>query len=267
MKLLDLFAGIGGFSLAAHWMGWETVAFVEKDEFCQKVLRKNFGENIEIHNDITKFSGKPFRGRVDIVTGGFPCQPFSASGLKKGASDERALWREMFRVIEEARPAWIIGENVTGIIPMELDNVLADLEGAGYETQAVIIPACATGAEHRRDRLWIIGNAEGRGFLPQPVHDRASSQIDVSKRIEFVSQVSLFEIWNRPDAGTDGESDGLPDKLDKPERKPDARYEPRTDSEFRIKALGNSIVPQVAYEIFKAIEASERTSESEKLVT
>lgn len=116
MKVLDLFAGIGGFSLAAHWMGWETVAFVECDKFCQKVLRKNFGQDIEIHDDITTFSGKPFRGRVDIVTGGFPCQPYSSAGARKGTEDERHLWPEMLRVIIEVQPRFIVGENVLGLV-------------------------------------------------------------------------------------------------------------------------------------------------------
>lgn len=108
MRLLDLFAGIGGFSLAAHWMGWETAAFVEKETFCQKVLRKNFGQGIEIHDDIFEFSGRPFRGAVDIITGGFPCQPFSAAGKRKGRNDERHLFPEMLRVISEVKPRWVV---------------------------------------------------------------------------------------------------------------------------------------------------------------
>ena len=102
MKVLDLFAGIGGFSLAAHWMGWQTVAFVEKEPFCHKVLRKNFGQEIEIHDDIFNFDGRSLRGAVDIITGGFPCQPFSAAGKRKGRNDERHLFPQMLRVISRS---------------------------------------------------------------------------------------------------------------------------------------------------------------------
>src|SRR5690606_11752203 len=106
MNLLDLFSGIGGFSLAGRWLGWSTKAFVEKDGFCQKVLRKNF-PNIPIYEDILTFSGKPFRGSVDVVTGGFPCQPFSFAGKRKGKQDERYLFPEMLRVISEVRPKYV----------------------------------------------------------------------------------------------------------------------------------------------------------------
>lgn len=130
MRLLDLYAGIGGFSLAAHWLGWETVAFVEKEPFCQKVLRKNFGEGIEIHNDIFEFSGKPFRGRIDVLTGGFPCQPFSAAGQRRGVNDERYLFPETLRVIREVQPAWIVLENVNGLVSMA--NSSRDVKVGGY---------------------------------------------------------------------------------------------------------------------------------------
>lgn len=186
MKLLDLFAGIGVFSLAAHWMGWETVAFVEKDLFCQKVLIKNFNaeiataadqDNHEIHEkhetkpkiyeDIFDFSGKPFRGRIDIVTGGFPCQPFSAAGKRKGRNDERHLFPEMLRVIREVKPRWVVAENVRGLLSIEsgrvFAEVIASLEGEGLEVVTFCVPASAVEAPHRRDRLWIVANAISRG--------------------------------------------------------------------------------------------------------
>jgi DNA (cytosine-5)-methyltransferase 1 len=115
MKHLDLFSGIGGFALAARWMNWETVQFVEIDKYCQKVLAKNF-PNVPIHGDIKTFSGEPFRGTVDILTGGFPCQPFSHSGLRNGKDDDRYLWPQMLRVIKEVQPHYIVGENVSGLI-------------------------------------------------------------------------------------------------------------------------------------------------------
>ena len=158
MQLLDLFSGIGGFHLAAEWV-WgdelECVGHVEIDPFCQKVLNKHW-PGVPIYDDIRKIKGEQF-GAVDIITGGFPCQPFSQAGKRKGKADDRFLWPEMLRVIEEVQPRWVLGENVAGIVNMELDNVLSDLESKGYETQAFIIPACAVDAKHRRDRVWIVG--------------------------------------------------------------------------------------------------------------
>lgn len=164
MKALDLFAGIGGFSLAAHWMEWETVAFVEWDAFCQKVLAKNF-PNVPIFGDIKEFDGTQYNGTIDLICGGFPCQPFSTAGNRKGKNDDRFLWHEMLRVIKEVKPTWIVGENVAGLLTMEngsiLDGILTDLENEGYQTQTFIIPACAVQAPHRRDRIWIVAHSEG----------------------------------------------------------------------------------------------------------
>lgn len=153
--MIDLFSGIGGFSLAAKWAGIETVHFVEKDQFCKKVLAKNF-PNIPIHNDIKTFT---YNSHVDLITGGFPCQPFSVSGKKKGNQDDRYLWPEFFRIIRECNPLWIIAENVNGIINMELDNITNDLENEGYEVKAYLIPASGAGAPHKRERLWIVANS------------------------------------------------------------------------------------------------------------
>lgn len=153
MKLLDLFSGIGGFSLAARWANIETIQFVEKDEFCQKVLMKNF-PNVPIHDDIKTFN---FYKDVDVLTGGFPCQPFSVAGKKKGFSDERYLWPDMLRIIRQCKPRYIVAENVPGIIPM-LDPILEDLEKEGYQWTAYLIPASHIGAPHKRERLWIVAN-------------------------------------------------------------------------------------------------------------
>lgn len=162
MKLIDLFSGIGGFSLAAHWLGWETIAFVEKDDFCQKVLAKNF-KGVPIYDDITTFSGKPFRGRVDIIAGGAPCQGFSVAGQRKGTSDERHLFPEMLRIIREVEPAFVVFENVRGLLNIEsgdaFEEICASLERIGYAVQTFIIPACAVNAPHRRDRLWIVAHS------------------------------------------------------------------------------------------------------------
>jgi DNA (cytosine-5)-methyltransferase 1 len=166
MRLLDLFSGIGGFSLAAHWLGWKTTAFVERDEFCQKVLRKNF-KDIPVYGDITTFSGESFRGNIDIITGGFPCQPFSQAGKREGRDDERHLFPHMLRVIQEVRPRWVVAENVRGILSIESGSVFAEvvssLESEGYEVITFCIPASAVNAPHRRDRIWFIAHAEGLG--------------------------------------------------------------------------------------------------------
>jgi DNA (cytosine-5)-methyltransferase 1 len=161
MRHLDLFSGIGGFALAAQWV-WgsdhEILAFCEIDEYCQKVLKKHWPA-VHIIPDIREMDGKAYKN-VDLLTGGFPCQPFSVAGQQTGKRDDRYLWPEMARIIKEARPCWVIAENVPGIIKMELDTVLSDLEGQGYEAQAFVIPACAKDAPHRRDRVWIVANSD-----------------------------------------------------------------------------------------------------------
>lgn len=159
MRHLDLFSGIGGFSLAAQWVWgdeYENVGFCDNNRFCQAVLKKNFPHAI-IHDDIRKLDGTKIKN-LDLLTGGFPCQPFSFAGKRRGESDDRYLWPQMLRVIQEARPRWIVGENVAGIVNLALDQVLADLENENYEVQAFIIPAVAVGAPHRRDRVWIVGH-------------------------------------------------------------------------------------------------------------
>jgi DNA (cytosine-5)-methyltransferase 1 len=159
LKLLDLFSGLGGFSLGLESTGFfETIAFVEKDEFCQKVLKKNF-KNIPIEGDIRNVKGEKYR--ADVVTGGFPCQPFSVAGKRKGTDDDRYLWDETIRVVRECKPKWFIGENVEGLVNIQdgmvLRQVQNDLEEEGFEVQCLIIPASGIGAWHQRKRIWIIG--------------------------------------------------------------------------------------------------------------
>ena len=159
LKLLDLFSGLGGFSLGLESTGFfETIAFVEKDEFCQKVLKKNFN-NIPIEGDIRNVKGD--RYKADVITGGFPCQPFSVAGKRKGTDDDRYLWDETIRVVRECKPKWFIGENVEGLINIQegmvLRQVQTDLEKEGFEVQCLIIPASGIGAWHQRKRVWIIG--------------------------------------------------------------------------------------------------------------
>lgn len=161
LRHLDLFSGIGGFALGLSWTGgFETVGFVEIEPFCQEVLRKHWPE-VPIHDDITTFKGDEF-GTVDIITGGFPCQPFSRSGKRRGKEDDRFLWPEMFRVIENSRPSWVIGENVADFDGVELDEALSDLECIGYQTQPIEIPACGVDAPHKRRRCWILAHTQGK---------------------------------------------------------------------------------------------------------
>lgn len=154
LKLLDLFSGIGGFSLGLERTGgFETVAFCEYDEKAQKVLKKHWPD-VPIYEDVRTLD---YDGTIDVISGGFPCQPFSVAGKQKGKDDDRHLWPAMFKLIQKHKPTWVIGENVTGLIALGLDSVLADLESENYRTRTFVIPACSVNAKHRRDRLWIIG--------------------------------------------------------------------------------------------------------------
>ena len=164
---LSLFTGIGGIDLAAEWAGFETVGQCEWADYPTKVLEKHF-PGVERWRDIRTLTQEDFYARtgrqtVDLVSGGFPCQPFSVAGKRKGEGDDRYLWPEMLRVIREIHPTWVLGENVAGIINMALDKVLSDLESIGYKTQAFIIPACGVDAPHRRYRVFIVGYAEHDG--------------------------------------------------------------------------------------------------------
>ena len=165
LQLLDLFSGIGGFSLGLESTGFfKTIAFVEKDKFCRQVLQKNFN-NIPIEEDIRNVRGE--RYKADIITGGFPCQPFSVAGKRKGTDDDRYLWDETIRVVAECKPRWFIGENVEGIINinngMVLRQVQTDLEEQGFQVQCIVIPASGIGAWHQRKRIWIIAYSHNNG--------------------------------------------------------------------------------------------------------
>ena len=165
LRMLDLFAGIGGFSYAGEKLvgGYETVAFCEYDEHAQKVLRKHWPDT-EIIKDVRNLANDAdrFRGLVDIITGGYPCQPFSQAGKRLGDQDDRHLWPEMLRVVQAVRPRWVVGENVAGHISMGLDVVLSDLEAAGYSSRCFVIPAVAADAKHRRDRCWIVAHTNSQ---------------------------------------------------------------------------------------------------------
>jgi len=161
LTLGSLFAGIGGFEYAASQLGIIPLWSNEIDKVSCQILRKNFTHEI-IERDI-KEVGKANLRRVDIISGGFPCQPFSAAGKRKGTDDNRYLWPEMLRVIKELKPTWVIGENVAGLLSMAngktLERILLDLENEGYNNEVFSIPACSVGAWHRRERLWICANS------------------------------------------------------------------------------------------------------------
>lgn len=253
LKLLDLFSGIGGFSLAASWTGAiETIAFCEIEPFCQKVLKKHW-PNVPIFPDITKLRGDEV-GTVDILTGGFPCQPFSCAGKQRGKDDDRYLWKEMFRIIQETKPTYIIGENVPGIIELALEDCFLDLEAEGYEVQTFIIPACAVNAPHRRDRVWIVAHgASARLERPAMASlQRACDRFAVccedvpntyGLRVEGerpeqqttrLNQCDWMHWWDiEPDVGR--VAHGIPHRVDK------------------LRGLGNSIVPQVVYQLLQGI--------------
>jgi DNA (cytosine-5)-methyltransferase 1 len=165
LKLLDLFSGIGGFSLGLESTGYfKTIAFVEKDKFCQQVLQKNF-KDTPIESEVRNVKGDKYA--ADIITGGFPCQPFSVAGKRRGTDDDRYLWDETIRIIRECKPRWFIGENVEGIINIQegmvLRQVQDDLEKEGFQVQCLVIPASGIGAWHQRKRVWILAYSEHNG--------------------------------------------------------------------------------------------------------
>jgi DNA (cytosine-5)-methyltransferase 1 len=159
MRHGSLFSGIGGFDLASEWMGWENVFHCEWNEFGQKVLKYYWPKSIT-YNDITKTDFTIHRGTIDILTGGFPCQPYSSAGKRLGKEDSRHLWPEMLRTIREIQPTWVVGENVRGLTNwnggLVFDEVQADLETEGYQVTPFLLPACAVNAPHRRDRIWFV---------------------------------------------------------------------------------------------------------------
>ena len=270
---LDLFSGIGGFALAAKWNGYRTVGFCDNEPYAQAVLKKHWPE-VPCHKDIREVRGELYAG-VTLLTGGFPCQPFSVAWKQRGKTDDRYLWPEMLRVIQEAKPAWIIGENVAGIVNLALDQVCVDLEGQGYEVEPIIIPACAVDAPHRRDRVWIVGhskrerlegldceklskcNPEGTAKNPRSNGSHVADSVrfrgerlreqmgNPRKDVEGRQNTEIYGIssFARDPANEQSDSqsfvgrvaDGIPNRT------------------HRLKGLGNAIVPQVAAEIIRCI--------------
>ena len=348
MKLThaSLFSGIGGAELAASWLGWTNMFHCEIQEFQRKVLEYWFPNSVS-YEDITKTDFSEWRGHIDVLTGGFPCQPFSVAGKRKGAEDNRYLWGEMLRAIRQVQPTWVVGENVAGLLSMvqpgketkmeRTDNlfdenfiyrkeqkftievICEDLERAGYSVQPFVIPACAVGAPHRRDRVWIVArlNADtdcqrcaGRGSQTYK-REKASERESVFRNIERPCGEQY--VAHRTDTGTEDLQQGGKDRISefgvvahakgarsarelfgKQEQIQSDRQNCRIDEldfkdfptqspvcsrddglPFRvadltisfakwrsksIEALGNAWVPQVAFEIFKAINEIQKKS-------
>ena len=253
----SLFSGIGGFDLAAEWAGWTNSFHCEWNEFGQKVL-KYYWPNAESFNDITKTNFRKYENKIDVLTGGFPCQPYSMAGKRKGKEDERHLGPEMLRAIKEIRPRWIVGENVFGLVNwsagLVFHEVQLDLETQGYEVFPYVLPAAAVNAPHRRDRIWFIAYANSFEYAKQ--QKKCSSWKDKQLTKFYRSEFSKFPTIS-PICNGD---DGLSKKLDG-----------ITFSKWRnesIKAGGNAIVPQVALQIFKTINEFENfnpgTGETER---
>ena len=298
----SLFSGIGGFDLAAQWAGWNNTFHCEWNPFGQRVLKHHFPKSIS-YNDITKTDFTIHKGNIDILSGGFPCQPYSTAGLRKGKEDERHLWPQMLRAIREIEPSWVVGENVRGLINwgggVVFDEVQTDLEAEGYEVLPFLLPACAVNAPHRRDRIWFVAYAnnnryktecksfskedgissigrkemESREFNGTSIPNATNTNCDGlqgslqrkcddkqkwDRQIGIIEECLYINESNLETRGWDnfpiepsicGGNDGLPKELDG-----------ITFSRWKnesIKAYGNAIVPQVAYEIFKTIKQIE----------
>ena len=249
--MLDLFSGIGGFTLAAEACGIETVYFVEIDEACQGVLEKNFPD-IPCHGDIKTFTRGQVDGcKIDIITGGYPCTPFSNAGRMEAYQDDRDLWPEMFRLVKEIGPTWVVGENVLGHVTLGLDRTLTDLENIGYATSTFIIPACAIGARHERHRIIFLANSQSVRVQELRTtgeqESRALAQETLLDGSSAGSQSGKRTIKPRLDRGLDGVSGWLDGSWEEgiPRIKPHTSTRPA-----RIQQLGNSIVPQLLIPLF-----------------
>ena len=303
----SLFSGIGGFDLAAEWIGWENKFHCEWNPFGQKVLHHYF-PNAEQFTDITKTDFTKYANKIDILTGGFPCQPYSSAGKRLGKEDDRHLWPEMLRAIREIQPRWVVGENVFGLVNwsggLVFHEVQTDLETQGYEVQTYVLPAVSVNAPHRRDRVWFVAysnlygskqcnsdneintskeriNALGDTYESNGYGDVADT---MHKGLQRGQKIDEWEEYNERRSGNGDEfrtncksnsrfrkcdffnfptkspicdgNDGISDRLDS-----------ITFSKWKnesIKAGGNAIVPQVVYQIFKAIEQYERISTPNK---
>lgn len=283
---LSLFSGIGGLDLAFTWAGGNILAFCEIDSYCQKVLRKHWPD-VPIFPDIHELSKEVIQNAgicpsIDVIYGGFPCQPFSVAGKQKGKDDTRYLWPEFSRVVREIRPSWVVAENVPGILSIAADTVCRDLEREGYAVGIWDYEAAAVGAKHRRERIFFVAHA-GRALRQRSIEPRTlqeesgawtanqperpssapSPNADIERweeQRQFIeSQTALT--WFERNSGRFTKSelgrgvDGFPDLLDGT-ISPIATGIPNRTK--RLKVLGNAVVPQQAYPIFQAIKECEK---------
>ena len=291
---LSTFSGIGGLDLAAERAGFCTVGQCEWADYPTKILEKHW-PTIPRWRDIRTLTGESFYERtglrtVDVISGGFPCQPFSTAGKRRGAEDDRYLWPELLRVIQEIRPAWFVGENVAGIVTMALDTVLSDLENIGYTAQTFIIPACAVDAPHRRDRCAIVAycQEQGNGGLsiqPGQARPPGSNTDGSGKNAAYAKSKGLARGKRegksaKPGFECCGENVSNTESAELPGQRRatrGGRPEPGCGSWWpvepgvgrvangvpnrvdRIKCLGNAVVPAQFYPIFKAIADIERS--------
>ncbi|MBC7486073.1 MAG: DNA (cytosine-5-)-methyltransferase [Cytophagaceae bacterium] len=277
MKHISLFSGIGGFDLASEWMGWENIASCEIADFPNKIL-EYYWPKAKHHRNIYDTDFTIYRGKCDILTGGFPCQPFSVAGKRKGTEDDRHLWPEMLRAIREIQPLWIVGENVLGIVNwskgLVFEQVQIDLEDEGYKVQTFVLPACGVGASHRRYRTWFIAYSESkqspRKTFSEPIGEkqREFGGMGIKTNDEFDTdtngigsqrprraQESCYSEQSREREEYRAFNDGQREFIS-----PICRgYDGLSKELYQesLKGLGNSIVPQLVYPIFKSIEQYE----------
>lgn len=259
---LSLFSGIGGLDLAAEWAGFQTIGQCECAKFSRRILEKHWPNTHRWH-DIRDITGEDFYAQTGlckptIISGGFPCQPFSTAGQMRGKKDDRYLWPEMLRILHELRPTWLLGENVAGLANMALDDILSDLESEGYSARAILFPAAAVGAVHRRNRFAIVAHTDGDGW--QSLCEQQSGRttftgtddVPYSRRkahehhgAKQLCRSTCEAAWARIiRQSVPSEfcrvANGLPTELD------------------RLRCLGNAVVPQQFYPIFHAIAEIER---------
>jgi len=289
MNHASLFSGIGGFDLAAEWMGWTNVFNCEWEEFPRQVLKHHFPNAIQ-HGDIKELDATAYAGRIDILTGGFPCQPYSLAEKRKGKEDERHLWPEMLRVIRECSPRYVVGENVRGLVGwnggLVFEEVCSDLEACGYSVQPFILPAAGVNAPHRRDRIWFVAYSDKHGTMRTPRRYESESREErIQERHEVQQPDESDSFRDASDTRSLRPSEPMADgKLEGGQRLAKCSERPTWDafptvppicggddglptqldglsfSKWRresIKAYGNAIVPQVAFQIFKAIKLHE----------
>lgn len=302
----SLFSGIGGAEIAAERAGWQNLFHCEINPFCRRVLEYHY-PNSKSYDNITETDFTPWRGKVTVLTGGFPCQPFSLAGRRKGADDDRYLWPQMLRAIREIQPAWVVGENVNGIRSMvqsreetemasggmlfrenhlirarerfTFEEICGSLEREGYSVQAFVIPACAVGAPHRRDRVWFVahsdcngGQAEAQRLGERPQADDKPQSVLGCGTTSYTSSLGRLAVGNENGDTCESQGERRPCPTGSPQDwwrefptqppvcggddglsgRLDAITFPRWRMES-IKAYGNAWVPQVAYEIFRAI--------------